>query len=153
MKKQLLKGVSMLTLLVAVAYATAVVANAQTARLVISNVPFDFVVGDQTMAAGEYRLTPASAISSTLIIRSDDTKSSAMRLTNSINPSPEKKNARLVFHRYGNQYFLSEVWTGGEGEGRQLIKSRRERAVQRELAQVFTGQHPYAVVEIAAALR
>ncbi len=155
MKNQIVKGISMLTLLVAVAFATAVVsANAQSSKLVISNVPFNFVVGDQTMPAGEYRIRRASALSNGLIIQSSDATSSAMRLSNAIEPSSEKTNARLVFHRYGSHYFLTEVWSGGDNEGRELTKSRQERASRRELATLSSkGNGTYAIVEIAATLR
>jgi hypothetical protein len=37
----------------------------------------------------------------------------------------------LVFHKYGNSYFLSEIWTG-LGQGRQLPKSEREKELARE---------------------
>ena len=42
--------------------------------------------------------------------------------------TPETK---LVFHRYGDQYVLREVWTG-EGVGRELPESRFEREVLEE---------------------
>lgn len=40
----------------------------------------------------------------------------------------------LVFHRYGDTYFLSEVVTAGEDTARELTPSRSERQLQRELA-------------------
>lgn len=154
MKKELLKGISMLTLLVGIAFATAVVsANAQSPKLVISNVPFEFVVGDQTMPAGEYRIKSASAFSNGLIIQRADSAASTVRLSNGIQPSRSKTNARLVFHRYGSHYFLAEVWSGGENEGRALTKSRQERATESELAMLTNTKRAYAVVEIAAVIR
>jgi hypothetical protein len=33
---------------------------------------------------------------------------------------------KLVFHRYGNAYFLSEVWPTGSTLGKQLRKSKAE---------------------------
>ena len=154
MKKELLKGISMLTLLVGIAFATAVVsANAQSPKLVVSNVPFEFVVGDQTMPAGEYRIRSASAFSNGLIIQRADSAASTMRLSNGIQPSRSKTNARLVFHRYGSHYFLAEVWSGGENEGRALTKSRQERATESELAMLTKTKRAYEVVEIAAVIR
>lgn len=35
------------------------------------------------------------------------------------------RDAKLVFHRYGDQYVLREVWTG-TGTGRELPEPRRE---------------------------
>ena len=38
----------------------------------------------------------------------------------------------LVFHRYGEEYFLREVWAAGAGTGRELIKSHTEREIARK---------------------
>ena len=43
-------------------------------------------------------------------------------------------DTRLVFHRYGELYFLSEVWTLGDSSGRQLLKSRQEHALDKQRA-------------------
>jgi MFS family permease len=37
---------------------------------------------------------------------------------------------KVVFHRVGNRYFLSEVWLAGESTGRVCVKSRREKQLQ-----------------------
>ena len=36
------------------------------------------------------------------------------------------EQTKLVFQRYGDQYFLSEIWMEGNKVGHQLAKSRRE---------------------------
>jgi hypothetical protein len=46
-----------------------------------------------------------------------------------------KNESTLVFHKYGDQYFLEQILTGGEQVGRQLSESRSERTVRRQLAQ------------------
>jgi hypothetical protein len=38
--------------------------------------------------------------------------------------------ASLVFNRYGDSYFLSEVWTGEDQYGLRLPKSRTERRMK-----------------------
>jgi hypothetical protein len=38
----------------------------------------------------------------------------------------------LVFHRYGDEYFLSEIWPAGSSTGRGLPKSRAERELKRK---------------------
>jgi hypothetical protein len=153
MKKEIAKGFAMLTLIVAIALATAVVsANAQSSRLVVADIPFDFVVGDQTMPAAEYRVRPA--LGSGLIIQSADANNSAMRLTSGIESRKNKTQARLVFHRYGNRYFLSEVWTGGRDSGLQLNTSSQERAAAREFAAIARiTKSTYETVEVLATLR
>jgi hypothetical protein len=39
---------------------------------------------------------------------------------------------KLVFHRYGNQYFLSQIWT--TSESRDFPMSRAERELKKNIA-------------------
>jgi hypothetical protein len=155
MKKEVVKGITMLTTIVAIALAMAVVsANAQSSRMVISNVPFEFVVGDTTLPAGEYRIN--RALGHALTIRTKDASDSASLLTNDIQPRKDRRQARLIFHRYGERYFLAEVWSGADSMGWQLLKSRQERAIERENASLATkteqAECGYAIVQVAAVL-
>ncbi len=152
MTREMIKGFTMVTLILAIALMTAVVsANAQSATVLVAEVPFEFVVGDQTLPAGEYRIKP-SALSSTLAIQSADSGKTAMRLTNGTEPSRRNKIAKLVFHRYGQRYFLAEVWNGNDNAGRQLFKSRQEKAIERELETIAaksdnpSGSHTTVIV-------
>lgn len=156
MKKEVLKGITMLTMIVAIALATAgVSANAQSSGMVVSNVPFEFVVGGNALPAGDYRIT--RDLGNALTIRTADANVAAVRLTIEIQPRKDKQHARLVFHRYGNRYFLAEVWSGAGDMGRQLLKSRQERAIERELSTLVSkteqAEGGYAIVEVAAVLR
>lgn len=159
MKKDLLKGFTMLTLVLVIALASAVVtANAQSNnKLVTADVPFDFIVGNQAMPAGEYRVKPVSEMGNGLAILGEDASHSAIRLTNAIEPDNNKTHARLVFRRYGERYFLAEVWNGTDSNGRELARSRQERAIQRELARIEssseTAKLTYTIVEVVASLR
>ena len=157
MKKQLLKGFTMITLVVVVSLATAVVsAKAQSSsKLVVADIPFSFVVAGETMPAGEYRVT--QGLGNGLIIQSADSTHSAMRLTNTIQPESDHNQAKLVFRRYGERYFLSEVWNGFDESGRQLLRSKEEKAIERELAAIQSksefAQRTYAIVEVLAKAR
>jgi hypothetical protein len=158
MKKEMVKGFGMLTLIVVIALATAVVsANGQSTRVVVADIPFEFVVGAQALPADEYRLRPANAQGSGVLIQSTEANDAAMRLTSAIDPRKNKTHAKLVFHRYGSRYFLAEVWTGGDDIGLKLIKSRQERAIERELATIASksksSPSTYAIVEVMAAVR
>jgi hypothetical protein len=68
-----------------------------------------------------------------------------------------KPQARLIFHRYGQQYFLAEVWNGMDNFGRRLLKSQEERKLQVELAGIPatdpTAKNPYETVEVLASPR
>ncbi len=153
MKREIAKGLTMITLVVAIALATAVVANAQSARKVVADVPFAFVVGDQTLSAGEYTLKATNAPENGLLIQDANGKSETLRFTYPIEPQQNRRSARLVFHRYGEKYFLAEIWTGAGKVGRHLLKSRQERAIERELATIASNTKLsdgcYEIVEVA----
>ena len=153
MRNQVVKGITMLTMILAIAFATAVGSvQAQSAKTVISNVPFEFIVADETLPPGKYRVN--RSIGNALKIWTSD--AAVIRLTNEIEPSKDRR-ARLVFHRYGNRYFLAEVWTGAGDVGRQLLKSRQERAIEREMSSLASkteqGECGPVLVEVAAVLR
>ena len=86
---------------------------AQAAKIdslaLMESIPFSFVVQGKALAAGDYTIDQDSA-SFTSIVRSTDAKSAAIALVAYQEPAGPRESARLVFHRYGDQYFLSEVW-------------------------------------------
>ena len=154
MGKDIVKGFTMLLLIVALAFVSAVVsANGQSGRVLVADIPFDFAVGDKALPSGAYTVKAITAGNEALMIRNKDSQSAAMRLTNQINAPKLPAQAKLVFHRYGERYFLSEVWTGEDNTGRQLTKSRQERAIERELASTSVAQARYERVEILATLQ
>ena len=59
-------------------------------------------------------------------------------------------DTKLVFNRYGDQFFLSQVWMAGRTDGQELIKTRRERLLQREIAR---GSGKPETISIAAHFR
>jgi hypothetical protein len=152
MRKEILKGFTMVTLTVALAFAAAVIsANAQASNRLSAVIPFDFIVGNQTMTSGDYSVRSITDNGQGLVIRSDDSGKSVMRLSNSIAAKRNNTQARLVFHRYGQRYFLAQVWAGAGSEGRQLTESREESAVRHELGKL--ARNTYETVELLATLR
>lgn len=117
-------------LLIAVAFvlffpAIPVSAQDWTVRVTI---PFDFAVGKQTLPAGEYRVSiNGPAMLRVARINGHDV---AGVMTESVrgagNVSP-----RLIFHRYGKQYFLAEVWVGELNLGHQLFATAAELEIAR----------------------
>jgi hypothetical protein len=158
MKKELLKGVTMLLLIVVLALATAVAsANAQSANKVVADIPFEFSVGYKTMTAGEYLVRSITSAGDALMIQSADGKVSALRQSEATAQTKNKTHARLVFHRYGERYFLAEVWNGTVRTGRQLFKSREERAIETEVASISSpgemARNTFEIVEVVATYR
>lgn len=160
MKKEFLKGVAMLVVIVAFAFLTAVASNAQAvnqpAKLVV-DIPFAFSIDYKTMPAGEYVVQTVATAGDALLIQSADGNTSTLRHCEAIEHPKEKTNAKLVFHRYGQRYFLAEVWNGKDQAGRQLMKSVDERSLDHELANIVAktelSQVSYQRVELVAKIR
>jgi hypothetical protein len=112
------------------AMATTQVAQAQD-RLAV-DVPFDFVAGNTPLPAGEYTVQVSAPTHSIILISRKDSNTSAFINTNAAVSSQPQSESKLVFNRYGDRYFLSQVWQEGNAEGRQLLKSGREK----EMAQI-----------------
>ena len=151
MTKQLYKGLTMVGLMVAFTFVVAVgSANAQSSRRLTADVPFDFQIGDKTFASGAYEVKAITNGGSALVIRSEKSQQSITRLTNTIVPVKRNTTARLVFHKYGDSYFLAEVWSGGDYAGRQLLESKRERSLRNGMKAI--AQNQFERVELVEAV-
>jgi hypothetical protein len=95
------------------------------------DVPFAFEVGNRTLPAGSYRVeTVPTGAGALEILRSSSgdvrqTISTTAAITKSGTPAPA-----LVFHRYGNRYFLAQIRTG-DGHAREVFPSRQEKEIAR----------------------
>jgi hypothetical protein len=102
-------------------------AYAQTVALK-ANVPFNFIVTGKTLPAGEYDIQSLSGNERVLVIRGAEASPKMVMASpcESVRPSDKTK---LIFHRYGDRYFLSQIWTAGNSSGTELPQSRREAEV------------------------
>ena len=123
MKKQLLINIG-------VALFAATTIYAQSSQKLIVAVPFDFTVGNTMLQAGAYTVNLGLA-PSTIALRSADGRAAEMIVSHAAVALTPTKNAKLVFNRYGDRYFLRQVWNVTSSIGREVPKSARER----ELAQ------------------
>jgi hypothetical protein len=107
-----------------------------------ANIPFSFVVSGKTLPAGEYNVRRATS-PDTLSIRAVGGGEGAFStFAPTTEASARRGIARLVFHRYGNQYFLAQVWTSG-GQGEQIPPTRLEREL------IARGNNPNQPVVVA----
>ncbi len=99
-----------------------------------ADVPFDFIALDKTMKAGTYSVEHMDVHPAVLLIRGVDHKGALFANTVlSEGVKGQTTVARLVFNRYGDTYFLSQIWFGGN-IANQLPKSHREA----EMAKIWT---------------
>ena len=132
MKKQILVASTMLSLVVTV-MVTRVSAQASHYFRVI--IPFDFAISGKTLPAGEYIVRRVSSDSPQwLSITSANARTRQTVLTHKIRSGTHESESKLVFRRYGDQYFLSQIWEAGDSDGHELLTSQEEAGLQRLMA-------------------
>jgi hypothetical protein len=100
-------------------------AQGQVPAKVIVSVPFDFTAGKATLKAGKYNIKRSGGAA--LSIRSlDGTSTALVSAPLTLSSQIAKGGERLVFNRYGDQYFLSQVWLSVD-TGRQVYPSEQEK--------------------------
>jgi hypothetical protein len=82
-------------------------------RQVTANVPFTFMVGDKTMPAGTYTITARPNSPDVVALSNWYLRVNVRVMGRPDQNNPEQANV-LVFHKYGNQYFLSRIRSDGE---------------------------------------
>ena len=109
----------------------------------IANVPFDFHVGKKAMAAGSYEVLSISE--QVDLVNNMDTGVAAFVVKAIHVQGMYDEGAKLVFNKYGNQYFLSQIWDGRSNVGIELPKSKRET----ELALAERRTHGFETITVA----
>jgi hypothetical protein len=112
------------TIIAALALAFVASAQAQTAlNFKTFAVPFSFKVGNKVLPAGEYKITAENQI---IRVQKINGKENAVSLTQRTRGTNHNlSDAKLTFRRYGDQYYLSQVWLP-DSLGRELKKPQRE---------------------------
>ena len=137
-------------LLIAIAtFATAFTANVsgQTAKTVKANVKFDFRIGDRLYPAGEYRIESIRGLNDVLRIGSvSDSNKAEFLLANQSNTG-SSQTPRLVFEKYGEDYFLTKLFLDTQQWGYSIRPSRRQLQGEKNLASSLPSK-PVKVVTL-----
>ncbi len=96
-------------------------------------IPVQFTVGTQKLPAGDYIVAPV--FDKSIALRNADGGKAVVALTDSVGGGSKVQGPKLVFNRYGDRYFLAEVWLGRADTGRQLFASAEEIELARVAAQ------------------
>ena len=153
MKKTFAKGLITVALLAMAISVAGMSAQAQTLQYgLTANIPFDFSVSGKKLPAGEYWISRAQEASgdAVLQIRSTDGNSIANRFSIPVSTFNPKRRGELIFHKYGEQYFLSEVWPAGGITGRAFPKSNAERELERDARNNVVGAVKAPKAEVVA---
>ena len=98
---------------------------AQMTKAGNAEIPFDFQIQDQVLPAGSYTVDETST-TGLIVVRNDDTRKAVLALA-PVRTSGKEDGPKLVFHRYGDRYFLSEIWLTGEDAGHMIRPGKLEK--------------------------
>jgi len=84
-------------------------AQSLTNSTVKAQVPFDFMVNNKIIPAGECKISAATMDGQSLLVRNTGARQSALSSSAREVSGKPAEGTVLVFKRYGNQYFLSSV--------------------------------------------
>lgn len=119
-----MKRIAAATIILAAGFPAVGSAMAQEQK-VAANIPFAFSLNGRSLPAGHY--TIASDFNNPDVLRVDDQEDSVhMMALASHGGSDAQKNDTLVFHRYGNQYFLAAIRSNSASMNCHLIPSKQE---------------------------
>jgi hypothetical protein len=145
MKKIL--GASMMLVMLLVATSFGKTASEERITAVI---PFDFSVQQHILPAGTYVVKQVR--DGLYQIQREDRRGqmASMQTTALGSPIGTNNDTKLVFNKYGDQYFLSQIWASGQPQGRALLKSHSERELLKKGGWLARGEKAPEVVSIAA---
>jgi hypothetical protein len=102
-----------------------------TDNITITRVPFEFSVGTTSLPRDTYRVSRMTGHNDAVMIRS--LRHGTVVLSQPGSPKATNEKPRLVFNRYGDRYFLREIWLG-DNVGYRLPKTRLEREASEQVA-------------------
>lgn len=105
-------------------------------KVVTANVPFNFYLNNKVMPKGVYRVSenPRGTVLSFRSATAAQSITASSRAGKTVDQNP-----RLVFHRYGDSYFLAEVWTGSNSTGSAVTRSSHEKELSATAATPATA--------------
>ena len=119
--------------------AVTVAAGQSNPAVLKADIPFPFVVANQTLPAGHYAV---SALGEHTIRIANCHKQGAFVLTSRVDGHAPESSGKVVFYRYEGTYFLAQVSGPAYGAGRQLYKSAREISVKLPSGALGGAQRP-----------
>jgi hypothetical protein len=109
-------------------------AQSLTSSHIVAQVPFDFMVNNKIMPAGESTVQAADVEAHVLTIRNVAAKKSLFARSSEGEENKPADSTVLVFKQYGNLYFLSEIRLEGSNRTYKLPESRAEAELRAQNA-------------------
>ena len=128
-------------------------AQLNSSQRIVAQVPFEFAVGSKIVPAGEWVVQPATMDGRVLVIRNTEASAGVFSTSSLVESKKPSEKCTLIFHRYGNSYFLDWSETrrcscglsaaaeqgGGRDARTKRVRCRRDFGRLFEVAQVAEG--------------
>src|ERR1700678_1558414 len=138
-----MKQVNWIIVLTLVVLSGMAAAQLDSGTRIVTQVPFEFVVANKIVPAGQCVVQVATMNGNTLLIRNADSKVALFSPSSQTVGKQEASHYALVFERYGDRYFLSGIKLQDSKTEYRLPKSRAEAEL--------TAQNVSATEEILSA--
>jgi len=136
MQKQIYRAIAIFVTFLGL---TVAAVQAQTPSRVKVNIPFQFSAGKTTLNPGVYTVKRMSG--NLVRLSTVDNKSSVIvnAPVNLTSTDPEATE-RLVFNKYGDEYFLAQIWLTADS-GRQLLKEKKAQQPEPVVLSLHVNKH------------
>jgi hypothetical protein len=115
----------------ALAIGAATPSFAQSSLPIKADIPFAFQVNGTTMPAGTYLFRQENG--SIMRLSGYDTHAQALAMALPENGTDPAKISKITFNKYGDHYFLHNVWVAGSTTSYRCTTTRQEKNIVREL--------------------
>lgn len=90
-----------------------------------ADVPFDFMVKGTAMPAGEYTISRTSDFAYAIQIQGESAIETVLPVP--VDTARPGDISKLVFRKYGDRYFLAQIWHAYSNAGEELPVTRLEK--------------------------
>ena len=124
-RNKIMKNFAVIALLALVAFVTLSATPSHAQTLIKGDVPFSFYAGSRMLPAGQYSITDTG--NQLAMLLSSGPKGIEFLMPKTTDLRSDLQVPKLVFLRYGDEYFLAEIWSDVDGSVRILPAHPRER--------------------------
>ncbi len=93
---------------------------------ITANVPFEFVLGNRTLPAGQWSVQAMTSGASIISLRNRDKKATQLATTMADESPKPAAHYALVFRKYGDRHFLAAINVAGSNTLYRLPESKAE---------------------------
>jgi len=122
-------------------------AHAQVIGTLDVNIPFEFQAGQAVLPPGNYtvRMVDNSELAIMQITSKDHPSTSAIFRVHEKDLTSAPTENEVIFNKYGDHYFLAQVFDEGDPSGSEVVESSYEQKISKAAAEtkvnVTTQQH------------